>query len=353
MLQHGKVQVGEFNLSVAADRLPPAYSQLSSDVPLPNLKWIDGHKSVFKVNVSMVSSIHPKVRECEEGRRERGEEGGGGKGRRGRGEGERRGGEKGRKEEGEGEFMLQFGDAQHLIGPSLSPGRAPSGVHEPVLQPSLSVGQSGGGACPRCLHLSSFGSKPRTSCPVPAHHSQQPCLPPHSTNRHRGIRSAHCLPCLICPTLNTDILLLDSLPSSSSLLLPPLSPLLPADTPAKAFKAIAHIVKTVHDLWLPADKHNRNLILASYMQYVFTAPQSQYSSGSFDARTATLMKGQRRPGSIGEDDHSAYAHALRKGGSLRAARTKEIHFSGELNLDRYSRLSGANLYSGENCVSTS
>ena len=120
-----------------------------------------------------------------------------------------------------------------------------------------------------------------------------------------------------------------SLPSSSPLLLPPLSPLLAADTPAKAFKAIAHIVKTVHDLWLPADKHNRNLILASYMQYVFTAPQSQYSSGSFDARTATLMKSQRRPGSVGEDDHSAYAHALRKGGSLRTARTKEIHFSGE------------------------
>ena len=75
MLQNGKVQVGEFNLSVAADRLPPAYSQLSSDVPLPNLKWIDGHKSVFKVNVSMVSSIHPKVRECEEEREEGREEG--------------------------------------------------------------------------------------------------------------------------------------------------------------------------------------------------------------------------------------------------------------------------------------
>jgi len=92
MLQHGKVQVGEFNLSVAADRLPPAYSQLSSDVPLPNLKWIDGHKSVFKVNVSMVSSIHPKVRECEEGRRGGREEG------RERGGEERRGGRRREKE---------------------------------------------------------------------------------------------------------------------------------------------------------------------------------------------------------------------------------------------------------------
>ena len=94
MLQRGKVQVGEFNLAVAADRPPPAYSQLSSDVPLPNLKWIDGHKSVFKVTVSMVSSIHPKVRECEVGR------GGEGEGERG-GE-EREGGGRREKEKEKG-----------------------------------------------------------------------------------------------------------------------------------------------------------------------------------------------------------------------------------------------------------
>ena len=88
MLQRGKVQVGEFNLAVAADRPPPAYSQLSSDVPLPNLKWIDGHKSVFKVNVSMVSSIHPKVRE---GGRRGGQRGRGGGGRKKIGEGEEHG----------------------------------------------------------------------------------------------------------------------------------------------------------------------------------------------------------------------------------------------------------------------
>lgn len=63
MLRDGKIQLGEFNLSVAADKPPAAYSQLSSDVALPNLKWIDGHKPVFRVNVSMVSSIHPKVRD--------------------------------------------------------------------------------------------------------------------------------------------------------------------------------------------------------------------------------------------------------------------------------------------------
>ncbi len=62
MLQDGKIQVGEFNLSMTADQPPPAYSQLSSDVALPNLKWIDGHKSIFKVNLNLVSSIHPQVR---------------------------------------------------------------------------------------------------------------------------------------------------------------------------------------------------------------------------------------------------------------------------------------------------
>ena len=57
----GKVELGDFNLCVTADRPPHAYSQLSSDVALPNLKWIDGHKPVFKVSLSMVSSIHPQV----------------------------------------------------------------------------------------------------------------------------------------------------------------------------------------------------------------------------------------------------------------------------------------------------
>ena len=28
---------------------------------LPNLKWIDGHESLFKVSLSMVSSIHPST----------------------------------------------------------------------------------------------------------------------------------------------------------------------------------------------------------------------------------------------------------------------------------------------------
>lgn len=61
MLEDGKIQMGEFNLPVAAERPPPGYSQLSTHVCLPNLKWVDSHKPVFRVNVSMVSSVHPKV----------------------------------------------------------------------------------------------------------------------------------------------------------------------------------------------------------------------------------------------------------------------------------------------------
>ena len=61
MFEDGKIQMGEFNLPVAAERPPPGYSQLSTHVCLPNLKWVDSHKPVFRVNVSMVSSVHPKV----------------------------------------------------------------------------------------------------------------------------------------------------------------------------------------------------------------------------------------------------------------------------------------------------
>ena len=61
MLEDGKIQTGEFHLPVAADRPPPGYSQLSTHVCLPNLKWVDSHKPVFRVNVNLVSSVHPKV----------------------------------------------------------------------------------------------------------------------------------------------------------------------------------------------------------------------------------------------------------------------------------------------------
>ncbi len=54
-----------------------------------------------------------------------------------------------------------------------------------------------------------------------------------------------------------------------------------------AFDTMAHIVNTVQSLDLPYDKHERNGILASYLQYVFNAPQEQHSSGALDSRTVT------------------------------------------------------------------
>jgi len=224
LLQRGRMQLGEFNLAVTADRPPAAYSQLSSDVALPNLKWIDGHKPLFKVTVNMVSSIHPK-------------------------------------DEHLLEFMNQYYSLHSQLG---------SQEEERALASSIS-------------HLSKANPEPLVQF------------------LHITLNSLASL--LVRPTVTEES----------------------ADTPAKGFEAIAHIVHTVHDLGLPCDKHGRNLILASYMQYVFSAPQVQHSVGSFDTRTATMSK-HGRPGSMGEDDRSAYAASIRKGGSMRPTR---IQFSGE------------------------
>ena len=103
------------------------------------------------------------------------------------------------------------------------------------------------------------------------------------------------------------------------------------DVPSKSFEALASIIQRVSNLDLPTDKHGRNLILASYVQYVFDAPQGTVSA-SFEAKTATLTKG--RPGSssgIGDEEFSSSqavaAAAFKKGGSVRG--TKGISFNGQ------------------------
>ena len=105
------------------------------------------------------------------------------------------------------------------------------------------------------------------------------------------------------------------------------------DTPSKAFEALSMIVQKVSNLGLPTDKHGRNLTLASYVKYVFNAPQGQASaeSMSYANRTSTLVKG--RAGSSGKDAddiisaQSAAAAAFKKGGSVRG--TKGVTFNGE------------------------
>ena len=52
-----------------------------------------------------------------------------------------------------------------------------------------------------------------------------------------------------------------------------------ANVASQSFEAIANIVKVVHDLGLPGDKHGRDNTLSSYLQYVFNAPQGQHPAG--------------------------------------------------------------------------
>ena len=60
-LKDGRLNLGEFMLPVAADKLPQSYSMLAPDVQLPNMKWVDGHKPVFSCSIHTESSVHPQV----------------------------------------------------------------------------------------------------------------------------------------------------------------------------------------------------------------------------------------------------------------------------------------------------
>lgn len=105
-----------------------------------------------------------------------------------------------------------------------------------------------------------------------------------------------------------------------------------ADIPSKAFEGLSGIVQRVQKLDLQADKHDRNVVLSSYIQYVFSAPVSQYSAGAFDSKTATLSKGRATSSiNVGLGDFasaaSAAASAFKKGGSVRG--TKGISFNRE------------------------
>ncbi len=101
-----------------------------------------------------------------------------------------------------------------------------------------------------------------------------------------------------------------------------------ADIPSKAFESMSSLVQRVQKLDLPTDKHGRNGILSSYVQYVFSAPLAQHNPGAFDSRTATL-KG--RHGSTEGGDYmssaSAASAAFKKGGSVRG--TKGVSFNSE------------------------
>ncbi|XP_032482615.1 dedicator of cytokinesis protein 6 isoform X10 [Phocoena sinus] len=60
LLQHGRLRTGPFCLPVSVDQPPPSYSMLTPDVALPGMRWVDGHKGVFSVELTAVSSVHPQ-----------------------------------------------------------------------------------------------------------------------------------------------------------------------------------------------------------------------------------------------------------------------------------------------------
>ena len=79
LIEDGELKTGSYHLCVSAEKPPSAYSQLKTDVrvspivylcthsvlqvALPNLKWMENHKPLFKVATHAVSSIHPQVGE--------------------------------------------------------------------------------------------------------------------------------------------------------------------------------------------------------------------------------------------------------------------------------------------------
>ncbi|XP_058146190.1 LOW QUALITY PROTEIN: dedicator of cytokinesis protein 6 [Dasypus novemcinctus] len=77
LLQHGRLRTGAFCLPVSVDRPPPSYSVLTPDVALPGMRWVDGHKSVFSVELAAVSSVHAQAADSGEGGRALGGRAGG------------------------------------------------------------------------------------------------------------------------------------------------------------------------------------------------------------------------------------------------------------------------------------
>ncbi|XP_038660625.1 dedicator of cytokinesis protein 8 isoform X1 [Scyliorhinus canicula] len=61
ILMNERLQTGHYCLPVALDRLPNKYSMHSPEkIPNqnPQIKWVDGHKGVFNVEIQAVSSVH-------------------------------------------------------------------------------------------------------------------------------------------------------------------------------------------------------------------------------------------------------------------------------------------------------
>ncbi|XP_028910927.1 dedicator of cytokinesis protein 8 isoform X3 [Ornithorhynchus anatinus] len=68
ILLNERLQIGPFCLPVALDKLPPNYSMHSPEkIPSQNppIKWADGHKGVFNIELQAVSSVHTQENHLE------------------------------------------------------------------------------------------------------------------------------------------------------------------------------------------------------------------------------------------------------------------------------------------------
>ena len=83
---------------------------------------------------------------------------------------------------------------------------------------------------------------------------------------------------------------------------------------------MAHIINRVHELKLPRDKHNRDIILASYVQYVFACPVSPTSSTNFDVHNAATL----RSNSVTEEDALKRSSSLKHGGRQVVIQCKHV-----------------------------
>ena len=57
-IKTGMVNVGEFNLPLSSEQLPKDYSRSSPEIPLPSVRWIEGHKPLFRVSLYLQSTLY-------------------------------------------------------------------------------------------------------------------------------------------------------------------------------------------------------------------------------------------------------------------------------------------------------
>uniref|UniRef100_A0A7E4ZYH3 C2 DOCK-type domain-containing protein n=1 Tax=Panagrellus redivivus TaxID=6233 RepID=A0A7E4ZYH3_PANRE len=60
LYRNGQLQTGDFCLPISQDPLPPSICYLSPLVPVPNIRWLDGHKPLFQVSINALSTVHPQ-----------------------------------------------------------------------------------------------------------------------------------------------------------------------------------------------------------------------------------------------------------------------------------------------------